>query len=60
MEEEIFKALPHVDTIWITDDGHFHLHDRNGGEKISRADLNVDPEKKDSKPSTSKKGGDKK
>lgn len=33
---EIFKALPHVETIWVTTDGHFHLHDAKGGERIDR------------------------
>jgi hypothetical protein len=34
--KEVFKALPHVNTIWVTDDGHFHLHPHNGGEEINR------------------------
>lgn len=31
----IFKALPHVDTIWVVG-ANFHLHPNNGGEKIER------------------------
>ena len=32
--ENVFKALPHVNEIWVTDDGHFHLHPNNGGSLI--------------------------
>lgn len=35
---EIFKALPHVNTIWVTEDGNFHLHPHNGGEEVKRED----------------------
>lgn len=35
----IFEALPHVNTIWVTKDGHFHLHPNNGGEQIDRTDV---------------------
>lgn len=34
--KEVFKALPHVQTIWVTKDGNFHLHPNNGGERIDR------------------------
>ena len=32
----VFAALPHVDKIWITEDGNFHLHPNNGGKIIER------------------------
>ena len=35
---KIFKALPNVKTIWVTADGHFHLHPNNGGDKVERGD----------------------
>lgn len=35
----IFKALPHVNEIWVTEDGHFHLHPANGGTKITRGEV---------------------
>jgi hypothetical protein len=34
--KEVFKALPHVKTIWVTKDGNFHLHPNNGGKEINR------------------------
>ena len=34
--KNVFEALPHVDKIWVTKDGHFHLHPNNGGELIER------------------------
>lgn len=40
--KEVFKALPHVQTIWVTKDGHFHLHPNNGGERVDRDELNDD------------------
>jgi len=33
----IFEAIPHAEAIWVTDDGHFHLHEHNGGKKFERA-----------------------
>lgn len=32
----VFEALPHVSEIWVTDDGHFHLHSANGGKLVTR------------------------
>ena len=40
-QAEIFEAMPHVDEIWVTEDGHFHLHPNNGGELICRGDAEV-------------------
>ena len=37
--KEVFKALPHVNTIWVTKDGNFHLHSAMGGDEISRASI---------------------
>jgi hypothetical protein len=34
--KKIFEALPHVNEVWVTDDGNFHLHEDNGGKKVSR------------------------
>ena len=34
--KKVFEALPNVQTIWLTSDGHFHLHPNNGGEKVER------------------------
>ena len=34
--ENVFNALPHVNTIWVTEDGKFHLHPHNGGKQIDR------------------------
>ena len=36
--KEVFEILPHVNEVWITKDGHHHLDDTKGGEKISRKD----------------------
>ena len=33
-----FAALPHVNEIWLTEDGNFHLHPNNGGKRITRAE----------------------
>lgn len=37
--DKVFEALPNVQTIWVTKDGHFHLHPHNGGEQIDRDKL---------------------
>lgn len=42
---KIFEALPHVNSIWVTKDGHFHLHPHNGGEKIDREAIEDDGKK---------------
>lgn len=34
--DHVFKALPHINKIWVTKDGNFHLHPYNGGEKIMK------------------------
>lgn len=34
--EAIFAALPHVNQIWLTKDGNFHLHPNKGGELVER------------------------
>jgi hypothetical protein len=41
--KHVFKALPHVKKIWVTKDGHFHLHPHNGGEEIGRDSIKVEP-----------------
>ncbi len=38
MYKQVFEALPHVKEIWVTADGHFHLHPHNGGEHILRGE----------------------
>lgn len=47
---EVFAALPHVDEIWITDDGHFHLHPHNGGERFERGQVEIPEEKPEETP----------
>jgi hypothetical protein len=37
----VFEALPHIDEIWVTEDGHFHLHPNNGGKKVTRPLIKV-------------------
>ena len=32
----VFEALPNIHEIWVTEDGHFHLHPNNGGTKVTR------------------------
>ena len=39
--QKVFEALPHVNEIWVTKDGNFHLHPHNGGEKITRESTEV-------------------
>lgn len=34
--DHVFEALPHVNEIWVTEDGHFHLHPHNGGKHITK------------------------
>ena len=36
--KQVFKALLHIEEVWITADGHHHLHDHKGGEKFCRED----------------------
>lgn len=36
---ETFKALPHVNEIWVTADGNFHLHPNKGGVKVTRLEV---------------------
>jgi hypothetical protein len=33
-----FLAMPHVDEVWVTKDGHYHLHPDNGGKIAKRED----------------------
>jgi len=43
--DHVFKALPHINKIWVTKDGNFHLHPYNGGEKINRiSEKDIEPE----------------
>lgn len=39
MYKDIFTALPEVNVLWVTEDGHFHLHPDNGGKKINRKEV---------------------
>lgn len=32
----VFEELKHVNDVWVTDDGEFHLHSHKGGDKFSR------------------------
>ena len=34
--------MPHISEVWITPDGHFHLHGHNDGELVTRENtLNI-------------------
>ena len=47
---KIFEIHTHVNEIWITEDGHFHLHPYNGGEKVERSQQEkkvINPKKTD-------------
>ena len=54
--QKIFDALPHVNKIWVTSDGHFHLHNHEGGEMILRPSDDIPKEEiKTSQPKGNKK-----
>jgi hypothetical protein len=36
--KEVFSSLPHVDEVWVTADGHFHLDKNSGGKREKRED----------------------
>lgn len=36
--KHVFIELPNVKTIWVTDNGDYHLHPANGGTEIKRED----------------------
>lgn len=44
MYTKVFAALPHVNEIWVTEDGHFHLHPHNGGKHILREEIESNEE----------------
>jgi diadenosine tetraphosphate (Ap4A) HIT family hydrolase len=55
---QVFKVHPHVNNVWITEDGHFHLHPYKGGDQFNREtvdELSEDEEKKESKANNTKK-----
>ena len=37
--KQAFEALPQVDKIWDTEDGHFHLHPHKGGIEVNRDEM---------------------
>jgi hypothetical protein len=43
--KKVFEALPKINTIWVTKDGHFHLHNHYGGDEITREQVYLVPEK---------------
>jgi hypothetical protein len=47
--KKTFDALPHINTIWVTEDGNFHLHQNNGGVEITRESIENDVDAKDGK-----------
>jgi hypothetical protein len=54
--QKIFDALPHVNKIWVTSDGHFHLHDHEGGTLFLRPSDDIPKEEiKTSQPKGNKK-----
>lgn len=48
--EVVFAALPHVNEIWVTDDGYFHLHPHNGGKRIDRDDIKEESQEQKPRP----------
>jgi hypothetical protein len=34
--KQVFEVHPHVNKVWITEDGEFHLHPYCGGEQFDR------------------------
>ena len=49
----IFKALPHINKIWVTEDGNFHLHPNYGGDEIDRESVkNIELENDELKENT--------
>lgn len=54
--KKAFEALPHVNTVWVTQDDNFHLHPHNGGKEISRGEVikEVKPKPVDEKPAEQK------
>lgn len=52
--KEVFTALPHVDTIWITADGNHHLHPHNGGKEVKRENVMKDDDNTDQKATVAK------
>lgn len=34
--DKAFENLPHVNKVWVTEDGHYHLHSHGGGELFER------------------------
>lgn len=42
--KEAFIAMPHVEEVWVTPDGNYHLHDANGGRNVKRGDVDLDSE----------------
>jgi hypothetical protein len=46
-KKAIFKSLPHINKIWVTKDGHFHLHPHNGGDEVKREDVEKEDNKKE-------------
>ena len=47
-----FENLPKINTVWVTKDGNYHLHDTHGGEKFER---NAQEVKEEVKPVSKKK-----
>jgi len=39
--KHVFEALPHIDKIWVTKDGNYHLHPHYGGTIVIREDANT-------------------
>ena len=53
--QAIFDAHPSVNKIWVTSDGHFHLHDHEGGTIVLRPSDDIPTEIKTSQPKGNKK-----
>lgn len=50
-----FESLPKINTVWVTKDGNYHLHDTHGGEKFERNTEVKDEVKEEVKPVSKKK-----
>lgn len=52
--KQVFEALPHVQEVWITKDGHHHLHPHYGGEKVVRGEEIIIEKKAEAKVNATK------
>lgn len=53
--KQAFENLPNIKTVWVTEDGNYHLHDTHGGEKFECEGKAVVEEKEEVKTVSKKK-----